>query len=354
MRIEYPAWIMFCVLTLVGAGADAHLDNPHLTDKCGSCHVGHGEPGQPMLEAAEEDFCFQCHGAEEERSRMVAAGRLLPGAYLVDLRQEFDKMSAHPIENRGVHSPVEQLPSHKSSVPNHAECVDCHNPHERSVGEKVMNFEVSGYSLAGQHLERSTFEYEICLKCHADHLTGKSGAQGIMQVFATSVRSQHPVTLPSDGRRLPSMRDPAPAGFRMKCSDCHRSDNPSAPRGPHGSNHEFLLSGYYDRGTETTESSHAFEFCYSCHDRQSLLGNESFPYHREHIEGDPFTGRPGTSCFTCHASHGSPRYPHLIEFNGAAVYPTDSGRPVEYQEYGAGGGTCVLKCHGYNHDPGSY
>ena len=346
--------VLAVFLMLAGTGTRAHLDSPHLTDKCGSCHVGHGESGQPMLAAAEEQFCYQCHGADEERSRMVASGKLLPGARLVDMRLEFDKISGHPVDNTGVHSPTEMLPSHKSSVPNHAECVDCHNPHERSAGDKIMNFEVSGYSLSGRHLDRSTYEYEICLKCHADHLTGKSGSRGIMQAFATSVWSQHPVTSPSEGRRLPSLRESLPPGSRMRCSDCHRSDDPSAPRGPHGSNHEFLLSGYYDRSTEAVESSHAFEFCYSCHDRQSLLADESFPYHRQHIEGDPFTGRKGTSCYTCHASHGSPRYPHLIEFNPVVVLPTFDGRPVEYQEFGVGGGTCVLRCHGDNHDPGSY
>ncbi len=355
IAIDRQSLVLTAWLLLAGAGAAwAHVDSPYLTDKCGSCHVGHGESGQPMLAEAEERFCYQCHGADEVRSRMVESGRLLPGARLQDMRSEFQKSSGHPVEHTGGHSPTERLPSFTGSEVTHAECVDCHNPHERIAGEKSMNFAVKGYSLTGQYLERSTFQYEICLKCHNDRLAGKSGAIGLMSAFATSVRSQHPVSVPSTGKRLPSLRESMAAGTVMKCSECHRSDDPNAPRGPHGSNYDFLLPANYDRGLSVMESSLAYEFCYGCHDRQSLLRNDSFPFHRQHIEGDLVTGRLGTSCFTCHASHGSPDYLHLIAFNAAGVTRTDSGQSVRYSSFGEGSGTCVLKCHGHNHEPGEY
>jgi hypothetical protein len=307
-----------------------------------------------MLEKGEELFCYQCHGADEERSRMVAAGRLVPDTQLKDLRGDFDKQFSHPVERGGGHDPTEQLPRFGGSKVSHAECVDCHNPHQRVAGDKSMDFAVQGYSLTGQYQERALYEYNICLKCHTDLTGAENGGRSIVRDFARSGRSQHPVTNAASGRRIPSLFEPMAGGGRMMCSDCHRSDDPDAPRGPHGSRHESMLSGNYSRGVYEEESSYAYEFCYQCHDRSSILANESFPLHREHIEGDLLTGRKGTSCFTCHTAHGSPSNPYLLEFNLQAVQPAEGTGRVQYMSLGEGSGTCTLKCHGYNHSPGSY
>ena len=66
------------------------------------------------------------------------------------------------------------------------------------------------------------------------------------------------------------------------------------------------------------------------------------------------SGRKGTSCFTCHTAHGSPRNPHLVEFNLQAVQAAEGTGRIDYQSLGEGTGNCTLKCHGYNHSPGSY
>ena len=83
--------IHFCVVILSVVPAGGHVGSPQLTDDCGACHVGHGQSGEPMLAKSEEDFCYQCHGSDQERSRMIAEGWLLPSARLVDMRQEFEK-----------------------------------------------------------------------------------------------------------------------------------------------------------------------------------------------------------------------------------------------------------------------
>ena len=140
----------------------------------------------------------------------------------------------------------------------------------------------------------------------------------------------------------------------MTCSDCHSSSDADAPRGPHGSDYRFLLNANYDTGIHVEESSFAFEFCYRCHDRSSILANESFPLHREHIQGDPISGRSGTSCYTCHASHGSRSQPYLLEFNERAVTPEDLTRRLEFRSTGVNSGECYLKCHDYNHGPSTY
>ncbi len=65
-------------------GVRAHVDDPMLLQECGSCHVGHGVSGQPMLGEVEEEVCFRCHGADEARTREIAAGNLAAGAELQD------------------------------------------------------------------------------------------------------------------------------------------------------------------------------------------------------------------------------------------------------------------------------
>ncbi len=346
--------ILVAVLCVLAVPAWAHVDSPLLTDPCGSCHVGHGEKGEPMLEKVEEASCFRCHGSDDERNRMVALGHLVPSAVLHDMRPEFDKAFSHPVERGGGHLPDEQLPSYGGAKVSHAECVDCHNPHERVTQGKAMNFSVKGYSLTGQYQERAVYEYNICLKCHTDVSGGKNSGRSLVRDFARTGRSQHPVTRGASGRRMPSLFEQMPAGGLMKCSDCHRSDDPDSPRGPHGSRYPFMLSGNYSRALDADENPFAYEFCYGCHDRTSILGNESFPLHREHIEGDLVAGTRGTSCATCHTAHGSADNPSLIAFNLQAVSPADGTGRIEFRSMGEGTGTCTLKCHGYNHAPGSY
>lgn len=342
------------VILLAAAPVPAHVDSHLLTDPCGSCHVGHGMLNEPMLEKSEEHFCYQCHGSAEERARMEASGRLVSGSRLKDLRVEFNKSSSHPVERGSGHSPTEQLPNFSGAKSSHAECVDCHNPHERVSGNKTMDFGVSGYTLTGQIQERALYEYNICLKCHTDLTGAPGGGRSIVRDFARSGRSQHPVTNSASGRRMPSLNEQLAGGARMRCSDCHRSEDPESPRGPHGSRYKFMLSGNYSREIYLDENSFAYEFCYQCHDRFSILGNESFPLHRLHIEGDPLAGRKGTSCYTCHTAHGSPLNPYLIEFNLQAVGPAEGTGRIEFHSFGEGSGTCTLKCHTYNHAPGSY
>jgi hypothetical protein len=282
---------------------------------------------------------------------MIAEGRLSPAAYPGDIEREMEKPYHHPVVEGTGHSPTERLPVMRGASAGHAECSDCHNPHQRIEKGRRQGFKVSGYSISGQYLETSVHEYEICLKCHSDRISSDLSKPSISEEFSGSVRSQHPVTTGASGNRIPSLSTGMPQGVFMTCSDCHTSDDPNGPRGPHGSNHRYLLSGNYRTDVYGEESSYAYEFCYSCHDRTSILANESFPLHREHIVGDPISGRSGTSCYTCHASHGSSRYPHLLKFNPEAVSPENSTRLTEFREMGSRSGQCYLSCHGHNHGP---
>jgi predicted CXXCH cytochrome family protein len=332
-----------------------HVDSPLLLEGCGSCHVGHGMSGQPMLARAEEEFCYQCHGSASERSRMIDRGLLSPSAAsLGDVEAQFQKAYRHPVVDGVGHSPTEELPVLGAGAVQHAECADCHNPHDKTRAGDTAVKNVRGYSLTGQRLETSTREIEICLKCHSDRLSMDKGERSLLEDFSIDARSQHPVTRARSGTRPPSIQTTAGIGGVMTCSDCHNSGDPDGPRGPHGSDNRFLLSGNYDVEVYTDESAFAFEFCYSCHDRSSILNNESFSLHREHIVGDPVAGRSGTSCYSCHVSHGSPVAPHMLEFNPMAVQPEEMTGLTEYRSLGTRTGECYLKCHGFNHGPGRY
>jgi len=340
-------------LLVLTAGSPGHIDNPLLLEGCGSCHVGHGMSNEPMLALSEEQFCYQCHGSGEKRDRMVDAGKLSPATVLKDVEAEFDKAYRHPVVEGAGHAPEEQLPLLGEGSVNHAECVDCHNPHVRvHDGGTVMK--VKGYSLTGRRMDTSAHEYEICLKCHSDRLTLGKGERVLVDDFAFDARSQHPVTRPGSAASVPSLIAPLTGDRTMDCSDCHRSDDENAPAGPHGSRYRHLLSGNYDTAVETQESAYAFEFCYSCHERSSILGDESFPYHNLHVSGNPASGYTGTSCYSCHVSHGSRLQPFLLEFNPRAVQPENLSRQIRYQSTGTRSGECYLNCHGYNHAPGRY
>lgn len=345
-------WWALAALVLPG-GAAAHVDSPLLLEECGSCHVGHGLSGQPMLAEVEENVCFRCHGSQEARNREMAAGRLAAGAQLEDLETEFRKLYHHPVEEGSGHSPVERLDGGRVAQVRHAECVDCHDPHQRIVGGMRSVDRVSGLTLSGQFVEESLFEYQVCLKCHGDRPAAYGVTHTLREEFGLEVRSQHPVTRDPSGHEMPSVL-PHAANRRLLCSDCHGNDDSDGPRGPHGSRHEFLLAGNYDTDIWAQESPLAYELCYSCHDRESILGDESFPLHSLHILGDPLTGRRGTSCFTCHASHGSPSEPSLVRFNADAVAPGGPLRQIRFLETGVRSGECSLSCHGHDHAPGVY
>jgi cytochrome c553 len=104
-----------------------------------------------------------------------------------------------------------------------------------------------------------------------------------------------------------------------------------------------------------SESSYAYALCYRCHDRTSLLNDESFPYHSLHILGQRSKGLPGTSCFTCHDAHGSTRNQYLIRFNEEVVEPNLDGK-LEFKAQGVASrrGSCALRCHEVEHDPKEY
>jgi hypothetical protein len=115
----------------------------------------------------------------------------------------------------------------------------------------------------------------------------------------------------------------------------------------------YILKDNFDTSDNNTEGALVYALCYRCHDRNSILANESFKYHALHVQGKHSLS--GTSCFTCHTAHGSVDYKYLIRFNPLVVSPNAKG-VLKFVEKGNAkfSGECYLSCHGVEHNPKSY
>jgi len=334
-----------------------HGDRSVLPKSCSACHRG-----MAMAIKGEERVCLDCHGSEFTRSAMVQRGFLKStgGFSMPDIEAEIRKPYGHPVLSiSGVHQQGEALPEEVVNAARHAECVDCHEPHQL---EKLRPFRGLKGKRVGNFIVEIDAEYQLCYRCHSTSANLPSWASDKSLEFRTSNPSFHPVEGEGANAYVISLREPYAARKErpgdvstITCSDCHGSDDPNGPRGPHGSNYRGMVKYNYEMEDGRPESYYAYALCYGCHDRASILGNESFAYHAQHIEGSGRGGQGGTSCYTCHDAHGSSRYQYLIRFNEDVVSANTDGK-LEFKADGVASrhGSCLLNCHGVEHNPKSY
>jgi predicted CXXCH cytochrome family protein len=318
----------------------AHGDASTLPLRCMSCHAGHGstEGRRSLLLARDEDACYRCHGpgsVEEQRE-----GRLAAGATPVNLVIEFQKPSHHPIEFPGDHKPNERLPERNPNARRHVLCVDCHDAH----GTLARPPRSTGVTPRSASTRRFGTEAQMCLLCHGTAANRPAHQPDVSRQLSGT--SFHPVLGPGRGSRVPSLVPPLTTTSVIACSDCHGNDEPSGPAGPHGSIYAPLLVRNYQRDDQQPESPARYDLCYRCHDRNSILSDQSFPLHRKHVVD------LRTPCAACHSGHGADA-PSLVEFDRTIVQPNAKGLRA-FTSLGSGGGQCYLSCHGANHDPESY
>ncbi len=318
---------------------------------CEMCHRPHAAGGHERLLhfARSEDNCLDCHDGSVART---------------NIRNDLAKFSRHDVVRyEGIHDPRE-IPG---VAPRHVECVDCHNPHaSQQAASQAPLIQgamqgISGVTLSGATIQTAQFEYEVCFKCHADS-PDRSESAVTRQITQTNVRlefdpsgpSYHPVTAPGVNPQVPSLKPPMTVASQIYCTDCHSSDESSPAKGPHGSVYPYLLAYRYETSDFTQENRASYELCYQCHSRNSILGNESFPVHNEHLaEGIP--------CSACHDPHGvsasqgtALNNSHLINFDITIVQPDpDTGR-LAFEDLGVFHGQCFLSCHGNKHSPREY
>ncbi|MBI3649610.1 MAG: hypothetical protein HY231_01020 [Acidobacteria bacterium] len=381
---------------------------------CESCHRPHtSSVSQRNLKFVEENTCYKCHnGSVAETNR--------------NIQNEFQTRTyRHPVyltpsahdASESPTNPSYRLPENAAGTARHAECFDCHNPHaansQTATPPSVKGFQrnVSGITATGAGIASSQYEYQVCLKCHADsankpqfsdsgnfgvgygrnpiRLTDQNNPSRYNTRFEfTSSVSWHPVVNPrglstGSGGEVPSLRS-APLGANgqplagrtlsptslIYCTDCHNNSagrnlgTGTAPTGPHGSNIIHLLERNYSYNTppanpggsmgQVSYSANAYALCNKCHDISgSILLDVSFKEHRKHIVEE------GTSCSVCHDGHGinggsAANNSYLLNFDLSIVGPDSSSGLIRYQKTGFRRGSCNLNCHGENHSPKIY
>ena len=307
---------------------------------CGNCHTPHaaGQSQRLLNSAAEEQTCFNCHN----------------GNVTGNIQADFNKASHHPVEmTNGIHDPNEA-----TIVTNrHVECVDCHNPHSAGTGPGTPG--ISGVDYLGNIVNPITATYQVCFRCHGDspnipapRTTRQVVQPNIRLQFDTINPSFHPVAGIGKSTNVPSLIAPWTTTSMMECTDCHGDDGGS--NRPHGSIYSPILKMQNITTDPNAESPAAYALCYSCHDRNSILSDNTFGEHRKHIQGE------NAPCNTCHDPHGvslaagatTANNARLINFNTNVVSP--SGGVLAWTSNGLNSGSCTLVCHGENHNPETY
>lgn len=338
-----------------GTNPDPWRDTPYTSvsdNGCESCHIPHAVAGGPrlLLHAAEEDNCADCHNGN------VATD---------DIMADINKFSSHRVgDTMLVHDPVEPA----IVDVRHVECADCHDPHAtragRGAGDTPAN--VRGVNIAGAEISSAINTYEICLRCHGDS-PNQPPARTPRQLDQSNMRlkiqpgnpSFHPIAGIGRNPNVPSLINPLTEQSIIGCTDCHNSNSAgsvgsSGPEGPHGSTFEPILARNYVTVDNTAESASNYALCYSCHSRDSILGDNSFKEHDKHVRG------ADTPCNACHDPHGvsstqgnSTNNSNLINFDTSIVSPNGNGQ-LQFVDEGNQAGSCDLLCHGEDHDNFNY
>jgi len=330
---------------------------------CSNCHVSHKAAGrqQLLLSTQQEQTCFTCHNGTVDPRNIQA---------------QFNKPSVHPVlTGSQLGSSIGGL-SRNSMLRGSSQmtCSDCHDSHAATDKEAPAPRAsgairgIKGITASGAAADPIQFEYELCFRCHGDNplrttvtVSRVTPQTDLRLAFSAANQSFHPVEKRGRNPNVPSLLAPYTAATVIKCTDCHNNDQgPGAggtgPRGPHGSAYAPLLERQLVMNDNENESPQNYAMCYKCHDRGSILSDQSFRAfnslgqdcgHRFHIVEQK------AACTTCHDSHGVALNAHLINFNPLYVTPGSSGQ-IQYLSTGLDRGTCTLTCHGYDHEHTSY
>ncbi len=359
IRIIFFLIIIFLPVTLFAAVIPYHIDKTNLPKGCATCHFKDN-----LKTGGGNDSCIICHGdasrLANQSFRSMPRGFAVPGMKLKDVEAEFRKLYRHPTFELSGHRSNEQLPETDSRAPRHSYCVDCHDPHKISADNIFSG--IKG-KMVGNLVTDITKEYELCYRCHAESANLPGRYSNKKAEFSVTNPSFHPLESEGKNQAVVSLLRPyrekkiTPTDISiLSCSSCHGSESPTNIRGPHGSRNQFILIENYSIRDNETESQFTYALCYRCHNRSSILNDESFKFHSLHIKGKGVGGMSnGTSCHTCHNSHGSSENRYLIQFNRDVVSP-NSQLQLKFVERGVSRfhGECYLSCHGVDHNPKTY
>ena len=382
----------------VNLAADALNGSPHgdqsLTgDSCSACHRSHASPGVVLRDAwPEEAICFSCHAAGGPGTNVQPAftnfSNTATGFYKHDV-----------MLSSNIHRLNQASGADFGGGNRHVECEDCHDPHNSTRGSSAapgLPLEMAGVSgvdpawtgpgaaASFTWLTNALTEYQVCFKCHSSFtslpgyipdgwtgsalvanglrkLTSASGAQvadsrDLAKEFNPYQTSFHPVV--AQGRNQNISSATFVNGWSQTsmtyCSDCHNGIAGGGGTGAHGSPALHLLAGAANFSTAFVSGSprvNASEVCFLCHNYQSYVTgqNESshFKEHDKHLNNNW-----GTTCYTCHDSHGSEQQ-HLINMDASAMTFLNgrNSQTAWYYDPVTQKAGCYVSCHGKTHNP---
>lgn len=332
-----------CYGTSIAARSTAsHMEDYTNPSGCSACHSGLGKAGTPMLKKQTTELCFECHGSWTKGVRKS-----------LDIETVINKDSHHPIIETGyLHDPFEKLPTDKSSDQRHVACADCHKVHLSSQNKPTkgargyMPSKVRGYGRGsapiGIRLTEAMNDYELCYLCHSDSANLPSDSRNVAEEFDPTNASYHPVEMDGKNKFVPSLVSGITENSTIGCSDCHGNNEPNGAKGPHGSEYSPILLDQY-KTEDGPEGRDAYQLCYNCHSRTSIIGDESFKRHKLHVVTNEY------SCHNCHNAHGSRENESLILFDEDVVSASGTSGGPEFLPGAGGMPKCSLSCHGVDH-----
>lgn len=261
---------------------------------CHNCHNPHGyNDGSGVIshmlfqrdgQAQKEMGCEECHDGSQAAK---------------DIKSQLNQAYSHPTHDYDDRHIANELGVAAFGQTNqHAECVDCHNPHtigsitpslpeathdrttDRDVnGNKINDTTFGSKALQGawgvqpawpamdqrpgtwdytvlkppDYPDGAEYEYQICLKCHSSYADENTDCTGtvltdpdcLAKAININYTSRHPIVEPlgPQSRTAEMMKNPWKniGDQTMYCSDCHGDDAASSTRGVHGSDTEHML-----------------------------------------------------------------------------------------------------------------
>lgn len=338
---------------------------------CGDCHESHGSD-YPALQRYPEDTattsgeCLRCHDGSKTG--------------VPDTKTYLTKQYKHPtltVSGYVYHSNTESY-ANMPLASRHAECVDCHDPHQAdrhdgSIIAPIARKPIAGVSGVSVTYDLSSswdnwpsgvtfnlvlgvnYQYELCLKCHSYYSYGTnpptSPSGGFPETdqakeFNQNNPAYHAVVgeskIPmydSNGDKVPDTYygkfvPPWTATSRLYCSDCHAfADSNGSSQGPHGSDYQFILIAPWvpdtSRADATGNANTEGHLCFKCHDYNFYTGQDTgSPTNRSKFSSSsPSRYNLHTHRKPCAVCHGA--VPHGWKQRGILVNATDE-RPYSY------------------------
>lgn len=378
---------------------------------CISCHAPHNAaPGSRNLRGQNEQDCIACHNGGTNIASLPAYANVFSeyatgkiGHPIPAGTNTHDAAEPEILNNNRHATCVDCHNSHSSQKV---------GTFPAAPAIRLSQKDLPGVSAADGTtlLPLATNQYETCLRCHGTSAGKVSNVLygyapyrqvadadplNLVPQFLATATSSHPVTHVSNSTwsqpsLLPAMlnvdnttsaRTMGVNGLNTQilCTDCHNSDDnrefggsaASGPNGPHGSKWLHILERQYlyntppttagglvgglNQAPDVTSVNSPYALCGKCHNMGTTTGgltatdgSGSWAPHAAHIND-------GFSCATCHTAHGMGAVntnvtgERLVNFD-LNIVGNNGTNPISYTRIPGSPGTCVLQCHGVNHD----